>query len=127
MLTRSQRTSKFSARNQELTDVHLPILPLQLMAVDLEANPFGLDNMKGFDIVAKFEVLVVLCNQVWQEIVSCTWRRDTLPSGGSQGVLGKRWGMCRGSCQDKAFRCSLIFWRIVWKMLQPCGNQKTKA
>jgi hypothetical protein len=36
------------------TDVHFPFLPLQFMTIHLEADAFGLHNMKWFDIVSWF-------------------------------------------------------------------------
>ncbi len=59
-------------------DVHLPILPLQLVAVHLETNALWLDNMQRLDVVPRFEVGIVL-EEVGQEVECFPWRGNTRP------------------------------------------------
>ena len=57
-----------------LTDVHFPLLPLELVAVHLETGTLGLDDMKGLQIVPKLEISIIF---------SCEVREDiNLPVGG---------------------------------------------
>jgi len=43
------------------TDMHLPILPLQFVPGDLEADTFRLNNVQRFDVVSQFKILLRLC------------------------------------------------------------------
>ena len=69
-----------------LTDVHLPLLPLDYVTIDLEANSFGLDDMKRLEIVTKLEPLG-LCQEVREEVIRLLRRRETFPVGCGLSIL----------------------------------------
>lgn len=63
--------------------MELPLLPLDLMAVNLEAHAFRLNYMERLDVVAKLELLSfllqVLLDELRQEIVFSQGRWQPLP------------------------------------------------
>lgn len=71
--------------------MHLPLLPLDLVAVHLEADALGLDDVQGLQVIAQLELLAfllqVLRDEVWQEVVAAKRRRDARATGGHLGVL----------------------------------------
>jgi hypothetical protein len=64
-----------------LTNVHLPLLPLELVSIHLETDPLGLDNVKGLQIIPNLEIFITFGDEVWEEIKSLGRRRDTFPVG----------------------------------------------
>jgi len=64
-----------------LTNVHFPLLPLELVAVHLETNTFGLNDVQGFHIVPELEILIILGDEVGEEVKSPGWRWDALSVG----------------------------------------------
>ena len=74
-----------------LTDVHLPLLPLQLVPVHLEAHALGLHDVQRLEIVSELELLAlllhVLRDEVRQPVVARERRRDAPAPGRRQRVL----------------------------------------
>ena len=74
--------------------MHLPFLPLKLVAIDLEANALGLDDMQRLDVLALPELLALLLRvrseQVRQEVAVAERRRDALAARGLQRVRVER-------------------------------------
>ena len=64
-----------------LTDVHFPLLPLELVVVHLETDTFGLNDMKGLQIIPNLEVFLIFGDEVGEEIKSPGWGWDTLSIG----------------------------------------------
>ena len=64
-----------------LTNVHFPLLPLELVALHLETNTFGLNYMQGFHIVPKLKIGITLDDEVGEEVKPPIWRWDTLSIG----------------------------------------------
>ena len=64
-----------------LTDVHFPLLPLELVAVHLETDTLGLDDMKEFQIVPKLEISIIFSCEVGEDIKSPGWWWNTFPVG----------------------------------------------
>lgn len=62
------------------------------MAVHLETDSFRLDNMQGFDVIPDLEVGVRLLDQVRQEVMVDSGRRDS----SSMGLFG--YGVKDGGC-----------------------------
>jgi len=56
-------------------------LPLELVAVHLETDTFGLNNMKRLQIISTPETFIIFGDEVGQEIKSPGWRWDTLSAG----------------------------------------------
>ena len=69
-----------------LTNVHFPLLPLELVAVHLETDTFRLKDVEGFQVVPKFEILIVLGDEV---------REEVKPLGGRWDALSTRVIQCR--------------------------------
>jgi len=64
-----------------LTDVHFPLLPLELVAVHLETDTFGLNDMKGLQIVPNLEIFIIFGDEIGKEIKSPGWGWDALSIG----------------------------------------------
>ena len=80
-------------RSAELTNVHLPLLPLDHVPVHLEADALRLDNVQRLDVVA--ELHAFLLKQIREEIVRFLGRRDALPICPLKGILAERqWCSC---------------------------------
>ena len=73
--------------------MHLPLLPLQHMSIDLEADAFGLHDMQRLDVISELEALL-LSQQIRKEVIRLLRRRNALPVCGLTSVrLEVRW--CR--------------------------------
>ena len=68
------------------TDVHLPLLPFQLVPVHREAHALGLHDVQRLDIRARF-VRRVLGEEVGEEVVSLQRRGDALSARAGERVL----------------------------------------
>lgn len=79
-----------------LTNVHFPLLPLELIPAHLETNAFRLNDMEGFYIIPELEVFIILDDEVGEEVKPPGWRWYTLSIGVSQGGDIQRVGSCRG-------------------------------
>jgi hypothetical protein len=73
------------------TNMHLPVLPFENMAIHLEAHPFRLNNVKRFEVLAKLETLFRLGHQIWQEVEGPHWRWDSLSVCSLKRVVVKSW------------------------------------
>lgn len=71
--------------------MHLPLLPLELVAVHLEADTFWLENVQGFDIVTSLES-GVLSLEVRKEVKLLARHRNSVAVRvlGSVGEIGGR-------------------------------------
>ena len=78
--------------------MHLPLLPLQLMTIHLETYALRLNNVQRFYIVALLKLRVTRSHEVWQEVIRCTWWRNTL---GFRKVLEGGW---RGGLNGQPIR-----------------------
>ena len=61
--------------------MHFPLLPLELAAIHLETDTFGLNDMKRFQIIPNLEAFIIFGDEVGEEIKSPGWRWDTLSAG----------------------------------------------
>lgn len=61
--------------------MHPPLLPLEVVAIHLEAYALGLDNVKGLQIIPDLEIFIAFGDEVWEKIKSLGRRRDTFPVG----------------------------------------------
>ena len=57
-----------------LTDVHFPLLPLELVVVHLETDTFGLNDMEGLQIIPNLEFFIIFGDEVGEDIKSSSWR-----------------------------------------------------
>ena len=62
-----------------LTDMHFPLLPLELVAIQLETDAFWLKDMQGLQIIPNLEILIIFGDEVGEEVESLGWRWDSLP------------------------------------------------
>lgn len=49
------------------TNMHLPLLPFQFMAIHLEADPFRLHDMERLDVISRF-IFRIFGHEVGEEI-----------------------------------------------------------
>jgi hypothetical protein len=75
--------------------MHFPVLPLQDMAVDLEADALGLHDMERLQVCPwVISTFLRLFHQVGEEIPGPARRGDTLASGSGKRVCCKRGWCC---------------------------------
>ena len=79
--------------------MHFPLLPLEFMAVHLETNALGLDNVKGLQIIPECEILIILGDEVGEEVKPPGWRWDTFSIRVTQRSDVQRVGRRRGRRQ----------------------------
>lgn len=69
------------------TNMHLPVLPLQYMAVHLEADALGLDDVEGLHVSARVvAALLCLFHQIWEEIPGLAGWGNSLALSSCKGV-----------------------------------------
>lgn len=100
-----------------LTDVHLPILPLQNVPIHLEADSFRLDDMERLDIRSgMIAALFGFLHQIREEIPGFPRRRDTLTPRRGKRVRGHRGRSSAVRSQlSGAIGCTSIMCREIWK------------
>jgi len=79
-----------------LTNVHFPLLPLELVAAHLETNAFWLNDMQGLHIIPKLEIGIALGDEVREKVKPPSWRGDTLSIGVIQSCNIQRVRSCCG-------------------------------
>ena len=81
--------------------MHLPLLPFQLVPVDLETDALGLYNMQRLDIISDLESRLRLLDQVGKEILGCLRRRN--PLSVQLDSVQHGWGNGRSVVQQSLF------------------------
>lgn len=89
-----QKTRSRARKKPTRTNMELPLLPLNLVSVHLEAHSLRLNDMQRLHVVSEFELLPlllkVLLDQVRQKIVPPERRREPLALRRLQRVFGER-------------------------------------
>ena len=85
---RSSQFPKLLKRSKHIfTNMHLPVLPFENMAIYLKTNTFWLDNMQRFQVCSRLvSTFLRLRHQIWEKIPSATRWRYTLSFRGSQSL-----------------------------------------